>query len=357
MIPVIVLLLFSFLLTIVVGHELTHWLTARAFGFQTPVFGIGLPLGPYKVIGRARETEFRVHLIPLGAYVSIPELDPPPQDPGTETELPKPYKKFSFWKKLIVVIAGSAFYVATAWVIIFITLVVQGEPNVAVMVRDFSTTNHIARDAGVQIGDKIVSVDSLPVKDSNDVVSYLKTRSETEVSIGVLRNDENVTLKMTTAPGGKLGMMLQAQVLPGFRRLGMAEAVCTCFTKLQAIGSAFLPAAAVTIGQKFQTSSGEPSQIVAVSVPTTVFVVVNATLEDFRNFWMLLSLLAMDFAIINAWPLPGLDGGHAFAILFSTIRGKPLPNNIVTKILAAILSFILLFNCVPLCLMRGRKKR
>ena len=61
----IVILIVSVL---IVGHELGHFLVARLFGLQTPVFGLGLPYGPSWVIAQKWDTQLRIHLLLFGAY-------------------------------------------------------------------------------------------------------------------------------------------------------------------------------------------------------------------------------------------------------------------------------------------------
>jgi len=69
-----VLVMLGILSILIIVHEFGHFSVARLFGFQTPVFGFGLPFGPSWIIGRRWDTEFRIHAFLMGGYVAIPEL-------------------------------------------------------------------------------------------------------------------------------------------------------------------------------------------------------------------------------------------------------------------------------------------
>lgn len=107
-------------------HELSHYLMARAYGFKTPVFGLGMPVGPYLVVGRAWQTEFRLHLLLIGGYVEIPELLYKERDKTSSPEAD--YKEFPLAQKLVVALTGVVFYFVAAWIISFTAAMTIGEP-------------------------------------------------------------------------------------------------------------------------------------------------------------------------------------------------------------------------------------
>src|SRR3989338_6215436 len=104
---IIVLALISIMIIV---HEFGHWIVARRLGFQTPVFGFGLPFGPAIKLGSWKETEFRFHWFVLGGYVAIPELGDESSE-ETLKEIPdlKSLKAFPVWKRAAVAAAGVTF--------------------------------------------------------------------------------------------------------------------------------------------------------------------------------------------------------------------------------------------------------
>ncbi len=94
-----IFVMLAILSILIIVHEFGHFSVARFFGFQTPVFGFGLPFGPHWTIGHKWGTEFRIHALLLGGFVLIPEL-------GDESSLQennlsivlKPFRKFAIWE-------------------------------------------------------------------------------------------------------------------------------------------------------------------------------------------------------------------------------------------------------------------
>ena len=69
---IIMILLISFLILI---HEMGHFMAAKAFKIKVDKFGFGLPFGPVLFRKQIGETEFLIHALLLGGYVSFPDDD------------------------------------------------------------------------------------------------------------------------------------------------------------------------------------------------------------------------------------------------------------------------------------------
>jgi len=155
-----VVLLFNLLIIV---HELGHFLAARWRGLVVEKFAIwfGKPIWS-KTIGGV---EYRLGSIPAGGYVAIPQLAPMEVLEGPvehdRSQLP-PVKPLD---KIIVAAAGPIFSFGLA--IIFSVLVwVIGKPASqadASTVVGYVLPEGPAAKAGIQQGDRIVSVDGHPV--------------------------------------------------------------------------------------------------------------------------------------------------------------------------------------------------
>lgn len=155
-----VVLLFNLLIIV---HELGHFLAARWRGLVVEKFAIwfGKPIWS-KTIGGV---EYRLGSIPAGGYVAIPQLAPMEVLEGPvehdRSQLP-PVKPLD---KIIVAAAGPVFSFGLA--IIFSVLVwVIGKPASqadASTVVGYVLPEGPAAKAGIQQGDRIVSVDGHPV--------------------------------------------------------------------------------------------------------------------------------------------------------------------------------------------------
>jgi regulator of sigma E protease len=155
-----VVLLFNLMIVV---HELGHFIAARWRGLKVEKFAIwfGKPLWSQTIGG----VEYRLGSIPAGGFVAIPQLGPMEALEGESNqkgeELP-PAKPFD---KIIVAFAGPAASLSLAFLFACIVWYV-GRP-----VSEAETTNVVgyveeggpAANAGLQPGDRILSVNGHPV--------------------------------------------------------------------------------------------------------------------------------------------------------------------------------------------------
>ena len=90
------ILLFSFLIFI---HELGHFVAAKASGVQVNEFSMFM--GPAIWKKQKGETLYSIRCIPIGGYCAMEGED-------QDTENPRSFLKAAWWKRLIVLVAGSA---------------------------------------------------------------------------------------------------------------------------------------------------------------------------------------------------------------------------------------------------------
>ena len=173
-----VLVLFNLLIVV---HELGHFLAARWRGLYIEKFGVwfGKPIWK-KTIGGV---QYSLGSLPFGGFVALPQLAPMDIIEGKADVDRAKLPPVSAIDKIIVAVAGPFFSLLLAFVIAALIWVV-GYP---VSEADTTTTiGYILPDspalkAGLQPGDKILSVDGKPVKrflGMNDSVSWNVVRSE-----------------------------------------------------------------------------------------------------------------------------------------------------------------------------------
>lgn len=182
-------------------HEFGHFLAAKWCGLRVDRFSIGF--GP-KIFGRRfGETEYRVSLLPLGGYVSIPELAPmemiegkadvpagtAPKQKSDSAELGNhaPAKKISYLQKLVVFAAGALFNVLFA-VLCAVALWIAKTPTYGGMddtvvgnvrptleLRAGTTVVSPAAKAGILPGDRILEIDGAEVANFKEIVMKIAT--------------------------------------------------------------------------------------------------------------------------------------------------------------------------------------
>jgi len=337
---------------LIIVHEFGHFSVARFFGFQTPVFGIGLPFGPSWTIGEKWGTQFRIHALLLGGYVAIPEL-------GDESNLAqeaygvplKPFRKFPIWQRALVAVAGVTMNVIFAFIVMIAMVATLGVPVDKVYVEDLPENITVARDAGVRVGDRIAAIDSVKVKATEQVIDYLSKRKSTDVTLHIMREPEAlrrtpegeakatpVDIKTKTNADGKLGMML---IQPIEKINGSPlEIVGQAYSELAGLTSQMVSTLChmtqqILFGWMEHRAPGSPPAAGIGDLHGVIVVIkwgADIAQTDWTKLFTFTALISMDLAIVNLLPIPALDGGHLFFMLLEAIRGKPMEEKIQSEL-------------------------
>lgn len=212
-----------------------------------------------------------------------------------------------------------------------------------------------AAEAGLQPGDRIVSVNGEQMEDWRAVVERLRGSPGEALEVRVQRNGETVDLtvrpRARELEGGETVGYIGAGVDPvewpdevlRTSQYGPLEAVPQAFhlfwrdTRLTVIAVQKMVTGLLSV----QNLSG----------PVTIARVAEATASSgFEEFVRFLAYLSITLGILNLLPVPVLDGGHILFYGIEALRGKPLSERVqgmATRVgLALILAlmFVALYN-------------
>ena len=168
-------------------HEFGHYLAARMRGLKVLRFSIGFGPRIFQWTGKDG-CVYIISLLPFGGYVALPQLaDMGALEGGNDEEHKKlrDLPKASCADKIIVSVAGAFFNVLFAIVLATIVWIVgipknsAYETNVVGFVPE--TISNIdgtkiacpAKQAGIKVGDKILSIDGHNVKDFSEVIELV----------------------------------------------------------------------------------------------------------------------------------------------------------------------------------------
>ncbi len=144
-------------------HEFGHFLFAKLFGVGVEKFSFGF--GPRIVGVQWRGTEYRLSWIPLGGYVKMAG-DDPFEEPGT-VPVENALQQKPAWQRFLIFTAGPVFNLLLP-VLLFAGVYMAGPPEPVAWVGRFDVESP-AREAGLQLGDRIVAVDGTRVRFFEDL--------------------------------------------------------------------------------------------------------------------------------------------------------------------------------------------
>lgn len=319
---------------LIIVHEFGHWLAAQMLGFKTPIFSIGFGK-PYWVVGYWRGTEFRITPWLLGGYVALPEMG----DESSAKEFMKAnglepqgfvYQRKAIWKRAVVAVAGVTMNIVLAVVLLFGMFAVKGVPtqeavpNTVAIYNVGKTNVTIARDAGLQGGDRVVSVDGRNVATVDDVRNGIASHASQPVVVVVDRNGQSVTVTLTPTADGKIGVEMGPVVRQTFKEVSVGEAA-----KLSVVGT-YNGVTGILSGLGMMVGIVEkPANLPdgATDVHAIVGIVqygADMFAQGMAPFVMFLVMISLNLAVFNLLPIPILDGGHLVFLALEKVRGRPL---------------------------------
>jgi len=190
------LLAFLFVLGVLVFvHELGHFLAARRLGVRVLTFSLGF--GPKLLKVRRGDTEYCVSAIPLGGYVKMAGENPDDPRSGRPDEFLSKTK----WERFQILIMGPAMNIILAVVVMAIVLaqgaevpIYQDQPPVVGAV----TPGSPAERAGIQRGDRILTVAGDEVDTWDDLFIAVGTRPDRDVALTMVREGQTRSVTVRT---------------------------------------------------------------------------------------------------------------------------------------------------------------
>lgn len=346
---------------IVVAHEFGHALVARRYGTVVEEFGIGFPPKawskklPKSILGK--NVEYSVNWLPLGGFVRLKgEHD----DDNGEGD----YGTLTFWQKTQVLFAG----VIVNWllaVVLLTVLALVGIPKVlpdqfhlandATIIREpvelsLVSKNMPAEKAGLKVGDKIKTFDGIAVE-TPEMLSRLSAAAHGKtVTIDYQRGGKDESTRVTlrdsnTDKAGYLGTdSVQRELIRSTWSapiVGVGATVQMTTVTLQGVGQMIWNgisglAMKLVPDQAVQTQANAKLTEVSAGVagPVAIFGMIFPAAEKMGLSYILMiaAVISLTLAVMNALPIPALDGGRWFVTALYRLRKKTLTKETEEKI-------------------------
>jgi len=321
-------------------HECGHFFTARRLGVKCDEFGFGFPpriFGWKKVNGKRKffwgnkevesdDTIYSINWIPMGGFVKIKGED------GDNKDDKDSFASQKIWKRAMILSAGVTMNVALCAVLLMLAFGL-GAPQAIDDERPVAEAKDVkiqivqvlektpAAEAGILMGDILLSVDDKQFEKVAEVQAYVAGRAEQDIKVKVQRGNEYkdltvrpTVLKETGQPG--IGVALTKI---GIISYPWYEAIWL------GLKGTYLMFIQIIVGFATVIKNLFVDQPLGVDVAGPVGIAVMTGRIARMGFIYILqftAVLSLNLAIINFLPLPALDGGRVLFLIIEKIRGK-----------------------------------
>lgn len=182
-----------------------------------------------------------------------------------------------------------------------------------------------AQKAGLLTGDKIIKLNSEPVKNFYWFKDSIQAFNDKEITVTVQRKTETLELKIKPAADSATG-----QVLIGFSpKAGSITPIPFAVTRkplgeaIQISLNANYEAVVLTKDVLKQVFSGKRKAGEALSGPIQIAEISGKVYQNggIESLLSLTALLSLNLGVFNLFPIPVLDGGHIFILFIEGLLG------------------------------------
>jgi len=316
----------AMVVVITVVHEFGHFLAARHFGVRVEVFAVGFGK---ELLGwtDSRGTRWKLCLLPLGGYVRMFGEGGRTDEarPQSKADAVRSYGNLPAGRRAAILLAGPlanlVFAVAALAALVLIVGRVVPSPEIGGV-----DPAGPAAAAGLQVGDRVVSVDGRPVDSFAAVDAVVAGASGRDVVLTVTRDGVGrsvVVRPATVARDGALRGDIGA-VAAGRERVAVGPLAAGAFAFEQtaaftAYNVAFIRQ--VATGARGLEDLAGPLRIAQISGRKVAELGLAALV-------VITAMLSVNVGLFNLLPIPLLDGGHLLFLAVERLRGRRVSHRV-----------------------------
>ena len=314
------ILIFGLLITV---HELGHFIAAKSLGVKVNEFSICM--GPPIVQKTVGETTYSLRCIPIGGFCAMEGED-------EASDNPRAFTSAKWWKRLIILAAGSFMNFLAGFVII--ALVFSGAEAYGTPSIESVYPNSSMEEAGVLPGDTIYSVNGQRVYLDSDVSLLLGRLRSDHADLVVKRDGNKVSLPNVLIEKREFTIDGETRLLYGINLKTEPASFgalirnswysCIDFSRMVWMGLSDLLTGRATL-----QDVGGPVTIVNTMSETGK--AASNVLDGILNVLYFGAFIAVNLAVMNLLPIPALDGGRIFSLLVTTVLEMLLRRRINPK--------------------------
>lgn len=341
------------LVIVVVGililvHEWGHFFAARKLGVKVEEFGFGFPP---RIFSRVKNgVRYSVNVFPFGGFVKIFG------EQGEGAGMRESFIGRPAWTRFIILAAGIVMNMATAWILFSVAagagvpkIADEYAPSVPISVLGVEAGSP-AEKAGIKLGDMIVEMRRretiLAIETEKDVQDFVAAYRGEEITLKIRRGSEIREIKAVprhrvSEGEGPLGIALGQIIMqsaPWY--LAPLEGLWSLGRATYGVGGGIMQMARDLVLKG--GISGDVSGPIGI-----FFFVADARTLGAGYLLQFMGVLAVNLAILNALPIPALDGGRILFLVIEKIKRKRIrPEVENTAHMIGFLALILLMALV-----------
>lgn len=355
----IVICVLLFALAILV-HEFGHFIVALKLGLRVEAFSIGF--GPALWKKTYRGVEYRLSAIPLGGYVSLPDLDPE----GTKalegatdktSGEKRPKVQLPPWKEVLVAFAGPFMNIVLA-AVLAVGLSLAPSARFGTLPAELGEViaGGPAAEAGLQAGDVVVAVNGHPIATWTDMQTEVQISGGREIIFEVERKADTRNLQ-THCP------RLMLPVTPSRDSVTGAYFIQALSTTNHAGAASWMPdrnpfkqlawdaCSIVRILKGLVTPKEAKATAGALGGPVMIAEgLYRQVRRDPLDGIGFLRFLNVNLAMLNLLPIPVLDGGLILFSLIALVFCRRVPEFIVKNL--SLVFMVLLMGLMGLLIVK-----
>lgn len=317
--------------SIIIIHELGHFIAAKFFGVYCSQFSIGF--GPKIWSKKGEETEYELRVLPFGGFVAMAgEEGQEDNEDMKDVPYERTLKGIKCYQKVIIFLAGVFMNFMLALIVLFSVNFTVGRLPVQMAQVGGIVENTPAEKYGLKENDIIQQVDivetgqSILISNYDDIDFNQKTLNTTASSLTmnviVKRGEEKVTIKMLV-DYDKESEIYRLGITQATRKMDFTDSFFYTFIQFKTMSLAIFDAIKMLVTQFSKT-------VTQLSGPVGIYKITAEVTQTGQIVYIfnLLAMLSVNVGIFNLMPIPGLDGCQVLFALVEKIIGRELPEKL-----------------------------
>ena len=305
------ILIFGLLIAV---HEFGHFITAKLCGVKVNEFSIGM--GPLLLRKEKGETVYSLRLLPIGGYCAMEGED---EDTGDS----RSFVRQPLWKKFVILVAGTVMNFLTGLIIVLVLFAGYNGFYVD-QITDFAEGFPLEGENGLMVGDVVYKVDGYRSYLWGDTSMLLSYNDGQGIDLEVIRDGEHIALKgfpmyRRDYDGNgreRFGVTIGPLVVPRTFGTWLQYSWYQALDYVQLVWFSLVQLVTGNVGVQ---ELGGPVMI--MDTIAEVGAASETAALAIRNIAAIAALIAVNLAVMNLLPIPGLDGGR---ILFLAVDAVSL---------------------------------